>query len=670
MFQGARQAPGFDGRAPSNGENMSQARTGLIALALAWAACGFGSVEAQSLSEEQFLTEFPTVLSATRLRQDATQAPQAVTVIDQQMIRASGAREFAELFRMVPGFTVSYVAHLKGLQPIVNYHGLGREYFSRLQVLIDGRSMNNATLGGVDWSEFPLALEDLDRIEVIRGPSSSSHGIGAFAATINFISKYPAQQRGASARANYGNDGVRDATLQFGAGTGTLDYRLTAGYRADDGFDDIPDDRDRRYASARGDLQFGPVDHVMLQAGATDGDSDAGSGIATNPLRSVGVRTWYGQANWERSFSADSGFYLQFYYYRYELIDQYLAPLPADIGGAPRAIDGGSTVDRADLEFQQSFGAGDDLRWIWGASVRSDRAEVPSLFPGTRDLLVQRLFARAEWSPSERILVNAGAMLEDNDLTGTDLAPQLGLNFRATPNHTVRLNLSKALRTPTLIENQSAFNVGPPGTPREGPAGELLPESILSRELSYVGQWPAQHLTLDVKLFDDDIQDLIALVGVRENAASGAFPRNAVNGDDARQRGIEAQLQWRPDTDTLLLASASYLDTDSDDRLDRYSSAAPSNIAHVLASRRFAGVWDASVAVHLQGSYWASGLSDPQDGYTRVDTRLARQLSMGRGNAEVALTVQNLFDEGYTEYRRNVVAGRRAWLTFSYTFAP
>jgi outer membrane receptor protein involved in Fe transport len=72
----------------------------------------------------------------------------------------------------------------------------------------------------------------------------------------------------------------------------------------------------------------------------------------------------------------------------------------------------------------------------------------------------------------------------------------------------------------------------------------------------------------------------------------------------------------------------------------------------------------------VQGSYWASGLSDPQDGYTRVDTRLARQLALGRGNAEVALTVQNLFDEGYTEYRRNVVAGRRAWLTFSYTFAP
>ena len=87
------------------------------------------------MSEREFLAEFPTVLSASRLRQDATETPQAVTVIDQEMIKASGAREFAELFRLVPGFTVSYVTYVKGLQPIVNYHGLGREFFSRLQVL-------------------------------------------------------------------------------------------------------------------------------------------------------------------------------------------------------------------------------------------------------------------------------------------------------------------------------------------------------------------------------------------------------------------------------------------------------------------------------------------------------------------------------------------------------
>ncbi len=186
-----------------------------IASALLCAGLACGSALAQELSEREFLAEFPTVLSASRLRQNVAETPQAVTVIDQETIRASGVRELPELFRMVPGFNVSYATHVKGLQPIVSYHGFGREFFSRLQVLIDGRSMNNATLGGVDWNDFPLALDDIERIEVVRGPSTASHGIGAFLGTINFVSKHPSLQRGAFASVNAGNDAILDGVARY-----------------------------------------------------------------------------------------------------------------------------------------------------------------------------------------------------------------------------------------------------------------------------------------------------------------------------------------------------------------------------------------------------------------------------------------------------------------------
>jgi iron complex outermembrane receptor protein len=84
---------------------------------------------------------------------------------------------------MVPGFNVSCSTHIKGLQPIVSYTG-SAGVFSRTG-LIDGRSMNNATLGGVDWNDFPLALDDIERVEVVRG-GNASHGIGAFLGTIEF----------------------------------------------------------------------------------------------------------------------------------------------------------------------------------------------------------------------------------------------------------------------------------------------------------------------------------------------------------------------------------------------------------------------------------------------------------------------------------------------------
>jgi iron complex outermembrane receptor protein len=253
----------------------------MVRARIAWIACALGCAAgsgapslAQELSEREFVAEFPTVLSASGLRQDARETPQAITVIDQAMIKASGAREFAELFRLVPGFTVSYVTYVKGLQPIVSYHGLGREFFSRLQVLIDGRSINNGTLGGVDWSDFPFALEDIDHIEVIRGPSNATHGIGAFLATINFITKHALQERGAEASVNVGNDAIRDGSARFGDGFGQFDYRLVAGHRADDGFENVADSRTRNFATARADWQIGPVDNLLLQLGGTDGKND------------------------------------------------------------------------------------------------------------------------------------------------------------------------------------------------------------------------------------------------------------------------------------------------------------------------------------------------------------------------------------------------------------
>ena len=643
---------------------MLQARIASIACALC-AMSGIGPAVAQELSEREFLAEFPTVLSASRLRQNASETPQPVSVIDQEMIRASGAREFAELFRLVPGFTVSYVTYVKGLQPIVSYHGLGREFFSRLQVMIDGRSINNSTLGGVDWSEFPFTPDDIDRIEVVRGPSNATHGIGAFLATINFITKHALQERGAQASISVGDSGIRDGAVRFGGGSEGFDYRLVAGHREDAGFADVTDSRRRNFASARADWRVGPSDTLMLQAGATNGENAVGTNPLTDPRRDAQLSTSYAQVKWDHSFDPGNNIYVQAYYYYFRLTDLYSISLPQLSDGSLAVIDSGSLARRADLEIQQNLDAGANLRWVWGASVREDRTEVPSLYAGARPLNVQRLFGHVEWRVADDWLANIGAMIENNSLTGTDVAPQLALNWQLTPDQTLRFNVTRALRTPTVIENQGQFAVGAPGTPRAGPSGDLLPENVISREISYVAQWPEQHATLDVKLFDDNVRNLIDLIGTRDNPGA-TFPKNAVNGDSAREIGIEGQFVWRPTTATLLSLSAAYLNIDSDDNLDNYSRSAPRTTLHLLASHRFADTWDASVNIHHQGAFRASGYSEPQRALWRVDTRVAKQFPFARGEGEVAASIENLFDERYTEYRHDDIASRRVWLTFSF----
>lgn len=636
-----------------------------VCCTLLWlAACGAPAV-AQDISEHEFLAEYPAVLSASRLRQHPSETPQAITVIDRATIRASGVRQFAELFRLVPGFTVSYVTYVTGLQPLVTYHGLGREFFSRMQVLVDGRSINNATLGGVDWNEFAITPDEIDHIEVIRGPSNATHGIGAYLATINFVTSHALQERGLAATVAGGTDGIRDAALRFGGVVGSLDYRLLVGTRADDGFDDIANRSDRDFASARADWRISPADELMLQFGGTDGTNRLSRGGPYDPERDASVRTTYAQAKWDRAVGPGNAFYVQAYYYYFDLDDRF-APDPILPGMSADPIDAGTTVRRIDLEAQQNLDVSDRLRWVWGGSLREDSTRAPLLYAGSRDLEVRRLFGHVEWRASGALLLNVGAMVEDNNLTGTDVAPQLALNWRLDPHQVLRFGISRALRTPTVIEKQGQFAVGAPGSPREGPAGELLPETILSREISYLGEWPQRHLTLDLKIFSDDVRDLIDLVGVRSGAGAEAFPQNAVNSDSARQAGIEGQLAWRATPQDQLLLSAAYLDIDSADQLGQYSRSAPSRSAHLLWSHRFAAAWDASVGVHAQSAYRASASSDPQRGYGRVDARVARRFIAPRGTWELALTLENAFDNGYTEFRLDEIAGSRAWLTLRY----
>jgi iron complex outermembrane recepter protein len=637
---------------------------GCALLCMSWCC---QSLLAAELSEREFLTEFPTVLSASRLRQDVTETPQAVTVVDQTMIKASGAREFAELFRLVPGFNVSYVTYVKGFQPLVNYHGLGREFFSRLQVLIDGRSINNATLGGVDWSDLPLALDDVDRIEVIRGPSNATHGIGAFTATINIVTKHPSQERGESGSVSAGTNGILDGNVRLGGAVSGVDYRFTVGHREDDGFPGLRDSRTRDYANARVDWQIDRTNTLMLQTGGTTGTNGVGFRGLDDPPRKARINTYYAQLNWEHSVDADNALSIQAYYYNFNLNDRYLtAPLP-QFNDEQFMLDDGSTVRRADFEFQQTFSTGPKLRWVWGVSAREDRAEAPLLLPETGRLRIERVFGHVEWRATDKLLVNAGAMIEHNNLTGRDVAPQAAINYRIAPNHVGRFGVSKALRTPTLIEEQvqSIVITGPIRDKASATSSSLRPESILSREISYVGEWPERHVAVDLKLFYDTVHDLIDLVGEQNSFPATAFPRNAVNGDDARQQGIEGQFTWHPSPETSLWLSAAHVETHSANRFDTYSSSAPRNTVHALFSQRFAGSWEASVGAHAQSSFKASGLSDPQRGFCRVDLRVAKRFSFSSADAEIALAVENAFDNHYTEYRHDDVARRRAWLTLT-----
>jgi iron complex outermembrane receptor protein len=178
--------------------------------------------------------EMPVVLSVTRLKQAVADAPASITIIDRQMISQSGAREIPDLLRLVPGMVVGYE---NGWDAFVSYHGTSADMARRMQVLIDGRSVFQPSLAFVDWIGLPLELDDIDRIEVVRGPNAAAYGSNSFLAVVNIITRNPADLPTVRAYTRQGSDGINDNLVSYAGVKNQLSWRISANDRADSGFD-------------------------------------------------------------------------------------------------------------------------------------------------------------------------------------------------------------------------------------------------------------------------------------------------------------------------------------------------------------------------------------------------------------------------------------------------
>ena len=236
-------------------------------------------------TEEDFTGDIDTVISATRIRQPLTESPSSITIIDRDMIVASGAIEIADVMRLVPGMQVGYPT---GNQMAVTYHGLGDEFPRDMQILIDGRSVYKPSYADVDWLFLGVVLEDIERIEVIRGPNTPLYGSNAVSGVINIITRLPYQDRGTSARITAGDLATRDGMIRHSGSNGALDYRVTLNYQEADGFDgnldSTNDNRNLASASFRGIWNPRPSDEVDIQLGYTDGDLGAGAEPRHDPV--------------------------------------------------------------------------------------------------------------------------------------------------------------------------------------------------------------------------------------------------------------------------------------------------------------------------------------------------------------------------------------------------
>ncbi|MEQ1593337.1 MAG: TonB-dependent receptor plug domain-containing protein [Thiobacillaceae bacterium] len=246
------------------------------------------------ISEADFLADIPVVLSPSRLVQPQADSPSAVTVIDRDMIRAAGITQVFDVFRLVPGFSV---ARQDGLIGTLSYHGLGDGASRRFQVLIDGRSAYSPDFGQVFWRNLPLSLEDIERIEVIRGPASASYGANAFLGVINILTRSGADSTHAGVMASVGERNYREWGARVGGEGEAGSWRVSAGQHADDYYAKAADAVRDRYADLRGDWRLSTVDTLTLQAGVSNAKEAVD--LANGRPFPVNQHSTHGQISWQ-----------------------------------------------------------------------------------------------------------------------------------------------------------------------------------------------------------------------------------------------------------------------------------------------------------------------------------------------------------------------------------
>lgn len=613
-------------------------------------------------TEVEWLTDLPVVLTVSRLAQPQSEAPGALTIIDRDTIRRSGARELADVLRLVPGYLVS---GWNGANPNAQYHVALDDYGTRNLVLVDGRAVYSSYyLGDTHQGMMGLMLDDIERIEVLRGSNSAAYGANAMFGVINIITRHTADTLGAGLTMHAGEAGIADARARLGWGDEKASFRLAAAQRNDTGYVGAHDDKRVNQISFRGDLRPSARNEFTLNAGFTDkAGGDGFPNSAGNPLRTTVWRNTYLHGLWRHEISEREDIQLNASYNEEQVQDL------SEHGAIPGLmLDFGGKGRRLDFEFQHTKGLNEQLRAVWGANIKQEEAfSRPLYFVEKVSFRREALFGNLEWRPHAQWLLNAGAFLEHHSWTGSNVAPRLMANFHVAPGHTLRAGVTESWRNPTLFELAGDVRYFLDGTllgRTVAARASAQPETLRTNEIGYLGEFHDWHMTLDVRVFDERMDNRISQQRYNLPAplpVTGTRVNDYVNYPGLSVRGLEYQLRWKPlaETEIWFNHTLEQIDSPEDRKLENN---APPHAATLALFQKLPGSANLSILYHHAGAMTWRGANDLLPNTRRLDVRLARAFRVGDTRAEAAVTVQAA-QGGYAEFLPSTEFDRRAFFS-------
>lgn len=616
------------------------------------------------------------VTSVSKRPQKLHEAASAIFVVTQEDIRRTGATTIMEALRIVPGLLVSRVDQNNYA---ISSRGFNERFISnRLLVLIDGRSVYNPNDAGVPWVRQDTVLEDIERIEVIRGPGAALWGSNAVDGVINIITKSSSVTQGILLSGGAGTEERGFGTLRYGGKVReTLSYRVYGKYRdrddgkRSDGTDSF-DDKQMYQGGFRSDWQINPKDQLTLQGDYYESDIEKDFASRFNsytppfniPLKVT--ETISGGnfiTHWNRVLENDSDIKFRAYYDRVK---------------SKSAETGRRIIDQADLDFQHDFRLGKKQNISWGLNYRfvsfnqEDTIRVVGTSPKTHRF---GFFIHDEITliPQKWNLI-LGSKFSHNQFSGFEVQPNIRTVWTPHPKHTLWAAISRAVRIPSLGEDSlndtRAGFVGPGSVnvvSRIIADGRTNAEDLLAYEVGYRTKISPE-ISLDIAAYMNQYDNLTFLkLGTPFPEAIPA-PAHLVSplifesGLEGESYGVELNAEWKPFQDWLLAGSYSYnqVDIRSVPSLVFPTAQVEDEPNHLFNIRSYLALpfnLEFDTLLYFVSSNKARNL----DSYTRLDLRVGWKPTK---KVEFSLVGQNLLEEQHREFTDNRVSATETQRSF------
>ncbi|EPJ44388.1 MAG: hypothetical protein OFPII_34930 [Osedax symbiont Rs1] len=633
--------------------------------------------------ENDFSDDLPTVISASRLTQSVRNSPSSVTVIDKAMITASGFTEIVDLLRLVPGFQV---AHVDGRRETVVYHGNGWEYPNRLQVLVNGRSTYLPTISTIDWNSIGVHIKDIERIEVVRGPSASAYGSNSFSAAINIITIAPELDHHYQFQSLVGTHGTKDVVFRTSDSGENFSYRVTGSYKRSAGFDYFPDSKDFKSLSFHGRYNLTPLDTLDLYLDNIDGKTDAGKIAFVKPVDRT-VTTWSGMLKWQRILSQQEELTVNLSHTYYdendqsetELLSSILGVTPAafffSTGVPDQTLQAGTQTNRStktDIEIQYNQSRESGVQFVLGAGYRIETLRSEFYFPDKGKITDQpyRFFANGQFPLTDSLIANTGIIYEDSPDTKGYWSPRASLNWHFKSTQSLRLSMSQAYRIPSILEREvdskTVFSNGLVFDKRLYSAANLAAEKITSIELGYTGQLTNLPITWELKAYKEKISD--SIIAAKDNSIIdlvGDQGRVVTNGGSYTSQGVEGEFIYRPSANSFLRFNFNRGTGRDNSQLQNNSQplmTTPKTSYGILASHKIAD-WQFNAGLYHVGAMEWLSQGDLVESYTRLDAGISKSIKL---SAKQVLTLkigaQNI-NNRYYEFNNDLATEPKFYLS-------